>query len=708
MNPPRPAMLCVALAVSCGEANVGSEPVPSGARDLAPPPGVDTALPAAELSRPLTVRVELDGAPLAGAMVSQAGTARRWTTDADGVVEVELDLRESVLGVMASHPEARTGGAEFYGEPDWDAGLDLALARYARTDNADYVFQDPGTPERSDTTAYCSHCHVTFVADWVESAHEQSARNPVLHDLYAGAAAAFSTEAGCVDAGGSWRTGLLPGAGVTGDRCYLGDGALAAFNPGCGDAEPCDLEAEDRGECANCHAPGIDGELGGRDLLEATGIAYEHGVHCDVCHKIQAVDPTDPAPGVGGRATILRPSEPSPSPSLGDWFPLTFGPYGDVANPRMGAVHSPLHATADFCAACHELTQDAVVPGTAIDLTRWPDGRIPVQTTWSELRDGPLGLSVPCQSCHMPPDADAGNAADLGNILDNEEGIASGWFREPGSVRRHAWFGPRSEEQRMLDLAAALFVEQSVEGDALDVAVTVRNVGPGHAIPTGEPMRQMVLLVEARCEGETLPAVGGHAVPDFGGALAQQDADGDWGVWPGSQAGEQLRVVALTGEWHDPPGTGPFGDGSFSPEQKGMPVETVVGVVRITAVESDGRITTDAPIPVGDRAYRVDGASGLPTEGDAAGTWAGAPGFAFARILADADGQRNVPHFRAVDVVSDNRLPPQQQWTSHHRFAASCAEPQVTARLVYRSFPVLLARERGWTSSEQVMAEVVQ
>ena len=127
-----------------------------------------------------------------------------------------------------------------------------------------------------------------------------------------------------------------------------------------------------------------------------------------------------------------------------------FGPYGDVLNPRMGAVHRPLFATADLCAGCHELEQEAVVPGTTIDRTRWPSGRIPVQSTYSELRDGPLGLTVPCQSCHMPPDADVGNSADLGNVTDIGEGIAGGWYREPGSVRRHVWFGPRSAEQRML------------------------------------------------------------------------------------------------------------------------------------------------------------------------------------------------------------------------------------------------------------------
>lgn len=673
----------------------------------APPPDVDTAAPVAETHRPIEVRVTLDGAPIEGAMVTQGGTRAHVFTDTHGVAVVDLDLRLEVRGIVASHPEARTLGEEFWGEPPFDAGLDIALTRFDVSDNLDYVFQDPGTPDRDGTTDYCAHCHVTMVADWVQSAHEQAARNPVVHDLYAGAAAAWSDAAACEAAGGTWLTGIAPGTAAPGDRCYVGDGALPSLNPDCADT-PCDDVATNTAGCADCHAPGIDGQLGGRDLLEATGIAYEHGVHCDVCHKIAAVDTDDPEPGVGGRIEIIRPTEDSPSPALGDWLPLTFGPYGDVANPRMGAVHNPLFGTADLCAGCHEHTQEAVVPGTTIDTSRWPDGRIPVQTTWSELRDGPLGLSVPCQSCHMPPDADVGNAADLGNAVDINEGISGGWYREAGSVRRHAWFGPRSAEQRMLDLAASLVVEKSVDGGVLDVSVTARNTGPGHAIPTGEPMRHMVLLVDATCGSTRLVATGGDAVPDFGGALAGKDTTGDWTWWPGARVGERIRVVARSGDWHDPPGTGPFGDGTFSPEDKGMPVEVVVGTVTITSVTGAGRVTTDAPLPSGDVAYRVDADDALPADGDSAGTWAGAAGFGFARVMVDADGQRNVPHFKAVDVVSDNRLPPQEQWTSHHTFASSCDDPTVRAQLVYRRFPVELARERGWDAVEQVMAEVVQ
>ena len=82
---------------------------------------------------------------------------------------------------------------------------------------------------------------------------------------------------------------------------------------------------------------------------------------------------------------------------------------------------------------------------------------------------------------------------------------------------------------------------------------------------------------------------------------------------------------------------------------------------------------------------------------------AGAPGFAFARVLADADGEVMVPHHRAVDVVSDNRILPQQAWTSTHRFAVTCADPVVDVELVHRAWTPALGDSRGWSGGETLM-----
>ena len=68
--------------------------------------------------------------------------------------------------------------------------------------------------------------------------------------------------------------GLSPGSAKSVERCYLGAGVLGALNDGCGTDKACDGVAKNFGGCADCHAPGIDGKLGGRDLLEASHVEF--------------------------------------------------------------------------------------------------------------------------------------------------------------------------------------------------------------------------------------------------------------------------------------------------------------------------------------------------------------------------------------------------------------------------------------------------
>jgi hypothetical protein len=253
-------------------------------------------------------------------------------------------------------------------------------------------------------------------------------------------------------------------------------------------------------------------------------------------------------------------------------------------------------------------------------------------------------------------------------------------------------------------LAATLSLETDLSGEELTVRATVTNTGPGHAIPTGEPLRSIILLVQAHCGDDSLDPSGGDVVPDFGGHLDSQDASGDWLFWPEARVGQRIRVVRYTGEHHDYVGHGPFGDGRFDALAKGMPVEEYAGEATVVSV-ADGLVTLDGALPAGDIAYRLEAAMPLPMDGEPASTWAGQAGFGFARIMVGADGSRNVPHYLAVDVASDNRLLPGHHWTSEHRFQAVCDEPSVDARLVYRSVPMHVAAERGWNVSDAVMAE---
>ncbi len=694
-------------------------------------------VPAPE-SMPVEVLVLLDGEPAAGVVVGQGGRDERWTTGPDGKVTVIVDNTvEGDVAILASHPEARIGAALVF--PGMGSA-EIELVRFDPTDNPEYAFQDPGMPGHSPTSAYCGHCHVTIGQDFDGTRHSKSASNPVLHDLYSGTSSALTDESKCVAAGGKWLVGRLPGGGAssgtddpgmnmdgsmdasgmdasgmgdsgkdgagmeepgadeTGYRCYLGQGVLPALNPDCGDDPGCnEAMLTSFGGCADCHAPGIDGKLGGRNLLDAKGAAYSRGIHCDVCHHVESVD-DDGEPGVGGRLRIVRPSDPSTTASFGDWQPLLFGPHDDIPNPFMGVVQRPEFREARFCAGCHELERGALVPGGKVDAERWPSGRLPLLSTFSEWTRWGAGMT--CQSCHMPWDPDVANTADL-QLFPTTVGLAGGWYRTPPSVRRHVWQGPGFPESSLRSGAASVALATELADGIFTVNAATTNEGAGHGLPSGEPLRSLVLLVEARCGDEALAAVGGDAVPDFGGYLDRKVAGEDWTVWPGATVGDLVRVVARTGDFHDYEGYGRFGDGSFEAEDKGMPVEEVAGQVRVTEVDGD-QVTFDGPLPDGDVAYRTRDAA-IPAEGDAPAGFSGAQGFGFARVLVDAQGRRMVPHFLAVDVASDNRLVAGGSWVSTHRFSATCEEPTARAVLLYRRYPIDLARERGWQMQESVL-----
>ena len=642
------------------------------------------------------VVVTLDGAPTAGILVGQGGKPERWTTDGEGVVIVSIDTEvPGDLAIIASHPDARIEAAMVWPGLT-DATIDLDSLD--PMDNPKYIFQDPGEPAHSPTSAQCGHCHVTIADDFFAARHPWSASNPVLQDLYSGTSAARDTQADCEAAGGQWRTGIIPGSLEAGSRCYLGDGVLPSLND-CGSEDTCDGKATKFGGCADCHAPGIDGQLGGRDLLEATGIAYQRGVHCDICHHVEDIDDAG-APGVAGRLKILRPSDPALTPSFGEWRPLLFGPHDDIPNPFMGIVQRLVFREARFCAGCHDLQREVILPGVQADLKRWPDGKLPLLSTFSEWQAA--GMSITCQGCHMPADPEVENTADL-QLFPTTVGVAGGWPREKPAVRRHIWLGPRTEGRPLGPMAAAVELATNLVDGELTVTATTSNAGAAHAIPTGEPLRAIVLVVEAQCDDEPLLATGGEAIPDLGGYLDMKESGDDWHIWPGAKPGQTVRVVKNTGEFHDYPGVGPFGDGTFDAAAKGMPGSEVVGFSTVLEVDGD-TVSFDTPLPAGDIAYLV----AATDTGDAPQELAGAPGFAFARVLVGPDGQRMVPHYRAVDVASDNRLMPGKSWTTSHRFQAPCATPQVTARLIYRPYPLELARERAWEMVDAVLFEVTQ
>ena len=686
-------------AIDVVDASPGREEV-GPARDaaiLVPDVAADAAVDAGPPRAPgpaTVVRVTIDGAPAVDVLVVQGGGDVWARTDVTGVASLILDPEiEGDLAVLASHPEARIRAALVW--PDDFGPYEIPLIRYDTSDNLEYVFQDPGEPDRRATTDQCAHCHVRTNEDWAGSVHRNAARNPTVQDLFTGGAAALDSAERCAAAGGRWRVGRWPGGRPEdrGTHCYIGDGVLSALDPSCEEA-PCEAPASVRTDCADCHAPGLDGALGGRDLRDAVGRAFDYGVHCDVCHRVESVDLDAPA-GVAGRLRLLRPSEEaSRFLGAGGRLPLTFCPSHDVPNPRMGCVQRDHFRDGTLCAGCHEL---------------WTGDGLPIHTTWSEWRASPLADAATCAACHMPPSPLARNAADVDLFPSALVGEQAGWIRPPGGVRHHTWHGPRGPDPRWLELAATLHVTIEREGEPgqpdepvptnqIRVAVRTKNVAAGHAIPTGEPMRSVLLRVEAFCGDAMLEPVGGDALPGWAGAADVRSVGEDWTHWPGAHPGDLVRIVARPGEFHDYAAEGPFAADRPAAE-KGRPFEHVRGAATVVAVDNE-RVTFDRSLPEGDVAYRI------PAEATGLEALAGAAGFAFARVLVDGSGRQMVPHFLATGVESDLRLRPQVSWTSRHVFSGRCDTPRVRARLVHRPYPRALATQRAWLAYDRVMTEV--
>lgn len=675
----------------------------------------------------------LDGTtPIEGAIVMQAGGEPALTTGPDGAFTIELT--NAIPGrptVVATKIGYRTKGAEFYELPD--GPITLAILAAKPPDNVGYEYGPPGTGDPTNSTEFCDHCHVTFVAQFRTSAHSRSAKDPLVQDLFAGVTEAAASAAECSAKGGVFRAGLVPGTeSDTASKCYLGGGVLPDLNPGCGAAG--DLACDDPalpaakkptafGQCADCHAAGIDGKAGGRSLHEATGLAYDAGNHCDPCHHVSDVDLSKPA-GVAGRLVLQRPHEKQSDLPTAKPVQVMYGPLPDVANEFMGGSYQPKFREAVLCAGCHEHHQAALLPGASLDPGRWPEG-LPIHDTYTEWKDSGWGTpETPCQLCHMPPD-DTGLKSTCEVVTEETASIDWGFVRPSDQIRKHTFRSPLDGSPRFIDTAItfSLALAQATGGGepVVQASVTAQNVLAGHAIPTGEPMRSLVLVVRAEGCGQAWSAIEGGTVQDGGGSHARGvigagvQANGATLAWPSgalfAKPGMRVRVVRPTGMFDDYVGIGFFADPSLTPEEKGIPQLAPAGEASvISAANGDVVLDTALALQAGDVVYLGDALPAALDDGAASLSLAGAAGYTFAKTLLDPGGERHVPHYRAIDIASDNRIPPQGARATSHTFAvpAGCASGTVTATLIYRPVPADMARVRGWEARDWVIGEAVE
>lgn len=198
--------------------------------------------------------------------------------------------------------------------------------------------------------------------------------------------------------------------------------------------------------CLGCHSPA--GVAVG-DLVLVRKVSWE-GITCDYCHSIRDVNMAGPNPAAHVEYSNVK-----------------SGPWKDVVSPAHGTVYSAVHTSSLLCATCHEYRN-------ALGFA--------VLTTYSEWKNGSYGKEgKQCQSCHMF--TVHGDVVDARVVKTGEH-----------EVNLHEMPGSHSAQQ----LNRAIRTQFSVarEGSQVKVTVKLTNAGAGHDVPTGSPMRQLILEVQ--------------------------------------------------------------------------------------------------------------------------------------------------------------------------------------------------------------------
>ena len=211
------------------------------------------------------------------------------------------------------------------------------------------------------------------------------------------------------------------------------------------------IGATARRTCLGCHAP-LAVQTG--DLQLDRKVSWE-GVTCDYCHSVRKV--------------TLGPGNPQARLEFAN---VKSGPIKGAASGVLGTVYSEVHESSRLCAACHEYRNGQ---GFA------------VLTTFSEWQASRYAKeNKNCQSCHM--------YQVTGDVVDAR------LARAPQSqINLHRMPGSRSVTQLNRTIKASMASVR--EGDQLKVTVELTNSASGHFVPTGSPLRQLILDVQAESQG---------------------------------------------------------------------------------------------------------------------------------------------------------------------------------------------------------------
>lgn len=207
--------------------------------------------------------------------------------------------------------------------------------------------------------------------------------------------------------------------------------------------------------CLGCHSPTVAATS---DYSLVRKVSWE-GITCDYCHSIRSVNMNGPNP----RAVVV-------------YNNVKEGPWKGVTSPVHGTAYSAVHTSSVLCATCHQY-RNAL--------------GFPVLTTYTEWLKGPYSAEhKDCQSCHM--------YRVQGKVV-----IPSIKKTSQEEINLHEMPGSHSLTQLNKAIRGQLFV--SHQGSQLHVEVDVTNQGAGHMVPTGSPLRKLILEVRVSpYEGKSL------------------------------------------------------------------------------------------------------------------------------------------------------------------------------------------------------------
>lgn len=298
--------------------------------------------------------------------------------------------------------------------------------------------ETPVDPMKLGGSEYCGHCHTDIFHQWNASTHHFSSfNNPVYRK-------------------------------VVGDTIRRKGQRSFAF-------------------CAGCHDP-ILKSSGQADKLDADNWQANAGITCLSCHRIME------AHGGNGEYRIAEP---------------TLHPFALSDNPALAKAHKtlveltpwlhkavlskPFYKTAEYCATCHSLTVPASLNGMAAMSLTDEFGQLHRRHETAPGED----LPGRCADCHMPEVPSSDPAAKDGLIKshrfagantalpafnrDLDQGGAVEAFLSSGIVGLRV-AGLRTKPDEPFRPSEAVPVKP---GDAVEVALEVRNLRAGHQFPTG-------------------------------------------------------------------------------------------------------------------------------------------------------------------------------------------------------------------------------